>query len=150
PLHRPAAAQGKFLRAADETARETWDKLSVLNELWEPKASHKPTLFYTPLSELPNTDDVASVTQLEADFRELIGPDNIIVRTSVRSDANKIPNLRRTEGLSPAAAAQWCMEVRDEVAREQGAVDHLAFVAHRFIAARAAAWVRAEPGNPVI
>jgi hypothetical protein len=46
--------------------------------------------------------------QLEADFRQLIGPNNIVVRTSVRAGAEKLPNLRRTEGLSPCEAAKWC------------------------------------------
>lgn len=46
--------------------------------------------------------------------------------------------------------AKWCLETRDEFAGEHGSIDQFAFVAHRFIAARASAWVRAEPGNPVV
>jgi hypothetical protein len=150
PVHQPSAAKGAFLAHAEGQALQSWDKLSVLNELWEPAASHKPTLFHVPLSALPPSADPASLARLEADFRDLIGPDNIVVRTSVRAGAEKLPNLSRTEGLSPSEAARWCVETRDGVAREHGTTDHLAFVAHRFMAARAAAWVRAEPGNPVV
>jgi predicted house-cleaning noncanonical NTP pyrophosphatase (MazG superfamily) len=150
PVHNPGAAAGAFLSYADGEAITAWDKLSVLQELWEPSAAHKPTLFYVPLAKLSPTDDHLGLTQLEADFRQLIGPDNIVVRTSVRGGAEKLPNLRRTEGLSPAAAANWCLEARDAFAREYGTTDTLAFVAHRFMAARAAAWVRAEPNNPVV
>ncbi|MGH6813269.1 MAG: nucleoside triphosphate pyrophosphohydrolase [Methylocella sp.] len=150
PVHQPSAARGLFLTHAEGQAIQSWDKLNVLRELLEPVASHKPTLFYVPLSKLPSSNDPPGLTQLEADFRQLIGPDNIVVRTSVRAGAEKIPNLPRTEGLIPAEAAKWCLETRDEFARERGVTDHLAFVTHRFMAARASAWARAEPENPVV
>ncbi|MER9442777.1 nucleoside triphosphate pyrophosphohydrolase [Mesorhizobium sp. M0340] len=150
PIHYPTAAEGIFLRYPGGQALNDWDKLSVLNELWEPQASHKPTLFYVPLSTLPAPGDPIGVNNLEADFRGLIGPDNIVVRTSVRGGAEKVPNLSRTEGLDPAGAAKWCLARRDSFLQEHGNVDHLAFIAHRFMAARASAWVRAEVGNPVV
>lgn len=102
PVHQPGAARGAFLVHAEGQAIQTWDKLSVLNKLWEPAASNKPALFYVPLSELPPSDDHAGLTQLEADFRQLIGPSNIVVRTSVRAGAEKLPNLPRTECVTPA------------------------------------------------
>jgi hypothetical protein len=148
--HQPSGAKGAFLVHAEGHALQARDKLSVLHELWEPNASHKPTLFYVPLSELPSSNEQEGLMQLEADFRQLIGPNNIVVRTSVRAGAEKLPNLYRTEGLSPCEAAKWCLEARDKFADELGTINDLAFVAHRFIAARSSAWVRAEPGNPMV
>jgi predicted house-cleaning noncanonical NTP pyrophosphatase (MazG superfamily) len=150
PAHQPSAAKGTFLSYAEGEAIQSWDKLKVLEELSEPEELHKPTFFYVALSELPPSADRAAMAQLEADFRQLIGPDNIIIRTSVRAGAEKVPNLRRTEGLSPAEAAKWCLNTRDQFASEPGPISSLAFVAHRFMAARASAWVRAEPKNPVV
>ena len=150
PVHQPTAAEGIFLRHAEGTTLTEWDKLSVLNELWEPEASHKPTLFYVPLSALPSSSDARGLEELKADFKHLIGPDNIVVRTSVRGGAAKLSNLSRTEGLDPDAAAAWCLSKRDDFLSEFRKIDDLAFVAHRFMAARASAWVRAEPGNPVV
>ncbi len=84
---------------------------------------------------------------LEADFRNLIGTAGIIVRTSVVAGKDKIPNLPRTECLSPGAAANWCVAKASELSKEHDPAG-LAFVAHRFVASRASAWVRAEPRNP--
>jgi hypothetical protein len=54
------AAKGAFLAHAEGDALKQWDKLKVLEELWEPEASHKPVLFYVPLIDLvgPNDEDV--------------------------------------------------------------------------------------------
>jgi predicted house-cleaning noncanonical NTP pyrophosphatase (MazG superfamily) len=150
PVHQPAARRGTFLVPAEGQALQEWDKLCVLNELWEPTASHKPTLFYIPISQLPLSDDIAGLSQLEADFRELIGPDNIVVRTSVPAGTEKLPNLKRTEGATPSEAVKWCIMARDEFFHEHGAGARFAFIAHRFMPARASAWVRAEPGNPTV
>jgi predicted house-cleaning noncanonical NTP pyrophosphatase (MazG superfamily) len=150
PVHHPSAARGTFLAYAEGQVIQDWDKLSVLDELWEPASSRKPTLFYVPLSALPRSDDQVGLCQLETDFGELIGPDNIVVRTSARTGMEKSLNLKRTEGVTPAQAAKWCFKTRDELNCEHGGGDHFALVAHRFMAARASAWVRAEPGNPVV
>jgi predicted house-cleaning noncanonical NTP pyrophosphatase (MazG superfamily) len=149
-IHQPAIGGGTYIRAADDGSISRWDKLKVLSELWEEGASHRPMLFYAELTALPPSGDEEGLARLVGDFHDLIGPDQIIVRTSVRAGAQKIPNLGRTEGLNPLTAAQWCLEQRD-LSLEQGEeLDGLAFVIHRFMAARAAAWVRADPNSPVV
>lgn len=148
--HQPAAATGAFLEHAKGHALQDWDKLSVLDELWEPDASHKPTLFWVQLSRLPASEDHQAHMQLKQDFEDLIGPDKIVVRTSVRAGQEKIPNLERTEGLTSSEAADWCLRTRDRFAELHPTTEHLAFIAHRFMAARASAWVRAEPDNPLV
>lgn len=149
PVHPTRAAEGKYLVHAAEGALDTWDKLRVLKELWEPEATHKPTLFYVELTKLPRTGDPATAL-LKADFEELIGPDSIVVRTSGRAGVEKQPNLRRTEGVKPDVAADWCLQVRDELASQGEAIEDYAFVAHRFLSARASAWVRAAPDKAVV
>ncbi len=149
-IHQPSASRGVFFAYPDGEAIQSWDKLKVLNELWEPGVTHKPTLFYVPLSELPPSGDHAGATKLETDFSKLIGPDHIVVRTSVRAGVEKVPNLKRTDCVTPAEAAKWCLDARDEFVREGGGTDNFAFVAHRFMAARSSAWVRAEPENPMV
>jgi predicted house-cleaning noncanonical NTP pyrophosphatase (MazG superfamily) len=138
------------LRYAAGKALQDWDKLKVLDELWEPDAGHKPTLFYVPVCDLALPREQAVCQRLADEFRALIGPDNIVVRTSVRAGAEKLPNLPRTESVNPGAAAAWCLAKLTEFLEQGYDLKILAFVAHRFIAARASAWVRAEPGNPVV
>lgn len=150
PAHPNSASDGSFLKQAAGQALQAWDKLKVLEQLWEPNASHKPTLFYARLCDLPSEKDTAARQRLANDFASLIGPDNIIVRTSVRAGAEKLPNLPHTEGVQPRDAASWCLAKRDEFGRQGADLKQLAFVAHRFIAARASAWVRAEPRQPIV
>lgn len=149
PAIRPAAENGEFLKLADATILAKWDKLQVLEQLWEPGASHKPTLFYLPLADLPVRATKKAVNRLTADFAELIGPRGIVVRTSVHANKEKLPNLARTECLTPEAAARWCFETSRKLRKDHGTAD-FAFVAHRFVASRASVWARAEPDKPVV
>ena len=149
PAIRPTGTGGHYLRLTDANALKSWDKLKVLEDLWEQDAVHKPILFFVPLDELPALASMTTHTELENDFRTLIGPTGIIVRTSVRAGGEKLPNLPRTECLNPGAAASWCIEKARELSKVHNRHD-IAFVAHRFVASRASAWVRAEPGNPIV
>jgi predicted house-cleaning noncanonical NTP pyrophosphatase (MazG superfamily) len=147
PSRRPAATKGAFLAHAEGEALKKWDKLKVLEELWEPAATHKPTLFFVPLADLQGE---GIQRYLADDFRNLVASGNIVVRTSVRAGEEKPPNLPRTEGISPDRAAAWCLEERDRYQAQGVSLDDLAFVTHHFVPARASAWARAEPGNPVV
>lgn len=149
PMTRPTAVSGHYLKLAEGDALRAWDKLQVLEQLWESDATHKPMLFYVSLADLPAKATKAAVAKLEADFRALIGPTGIIVRTSVRAGAEKLPNLPRTECLAPETAARWCFD-NASLLTHQYDTKHLAFVAHRFVAARASAWARVEPANPIV
>ena len=55
--------------------------------------------------------------ELEDDFRTLIGSAGIVVRTSVRAGGEKLPNLPRTEYITPAAAASWCIETAEKLSK---------------------------------
>jgi predicted house-cleaning noncanonical NTP pyrophosphatase (MazG superfamily) len=149
PATRPSQSSGHFIKSADENALKNWDKLKVLDDLWEPDALDKPALFFVRVAELLNLDNATTVEKLKDDFRKLIGPEGIIVRTSVTVSSEKLPNLPRTEGLTPACAAQWCVDKATELKLHHN-LKEIAFIIHRFVAARASAWVRAEPGNPIV
>jgi predicted house-cleaning noncanonical NTP pyrophosphatase (MazG superfamily) len=150
PAHSPGSAKGKYLSYPNKAALARWDKLKVLQELWEEQALHKPMLFFVPMSSLPIKEDSCVLTDLENDFRTLIGNDNIVVRTSVLASAEKLTNLPRTESVTPAEAARWCIGNRDKFKTDGIDIRGLAFVAHRFLDARASAWVRADPKNPLV
>ena len=145
PSRRPVAAKGTFIAHAEGRALQEWDKLKVLEELWEPEAAHKPTLFFMPLADLDGED---VERRLAADFRNLVAGSNIVVRTSVRAGTEKPLNLPRTEGVDPKRAAAWCVEQRRKYLEQGIPIADLAFVTHHFVPARASAWARAEPGNP--
>jgi predicted house-cleaning noncanonical NTP pyrophosphatase (MazG superfamily) len=147
PLHSRDRSAGQHLKPAEGAALRQWDKLKVLEELWEPKATHKPTLFYVPLTDLQGTD-LELRQALESDVRKLVGDCGIVVRTSGRTGVEKQLNLPRSECLHPDQAAEWCVTQLKAVSNQDR--DKFAFVAHRFLASKASAWVRAEPGNPVV
>ena len=149
PARRPSGDNGSYLKLADAGALTAWDKLQVLEQLWESDSPKKPTLFYVPISDLPSRATKHAIGRLASDFDQLIGPRGIIVRTSVRAGAEKTPNLDRTECLTPAAAAKWCFETARKLKRDYQTAE-LSFVAHRFVASRASAWARAEPENPIV
>ena len=90
---RSSASSGQYLKLAESAVLGQWDKLQVLEQLWEPYASHKPTLFYLPISELPAPENENAVAALTADFADLIGPLGIVVRTSVAAGAENYPTL---------------------------------------------------------
>lgn len=147
PSPAPPGGDGHYLKVATGDRLGEWDKLKVLEELWESDAKHKPTLFFVPLDALPAPGDDVGCGRLVDDFRSLIGNAGIIVRTSVRADAGKVINLPRSECLQPEEAARWCL---DEAEKQTDQRHLLAFVAHRFVASRASAWVRADPNNPMV
>jgi hypothetical protein len=145
----PVAKSGIYLKFAEGDVLGTWDKLKVLQELWEEESEHKPVLFYARLSELPSEDEVTAQTNLESDFRNLIGDSGIIVRTSGVGTEPKILNLPRTECLTPSEAVNWCIDTAKKLSADQD-IEKLAFVAHRFVPARASAWARAEPDGSIV
>ncbi len=149
PAVQPSGASGSHLKLADVDALSEWDKLKVLKDLWEPDAAHKPTLFYAELAGLPDNPTESDLQSLASDFEQLIGRSGIVVRTSVRANVPKVMNLPRTECLAPRTAAQWCFETKKKLI-ELGTVENFAFVAHKFVASRASAWVKADPANPTI
>jgi predicted house-cleaning noncanonical NTP pyrophosphatase (MazG superfamily) len=149
-FYRPSKANGVLLQPAAGKALREWDKLKVLNELWEPDARQKPTLFYVALAAISSAKPRTAARELESDFRSLIGPNNIVVRTSNRAGTEKLPNLPRTECLDPTQAAEWCLQRCSELKNAGVDSGSLAFVAHRFIASRASAWARAAPNDPAV
>jgi predicted house-cleaning noncanonical NTP pyrophosphatase (MazG superfamily) len=146
--HQAKAEAGTFLRLAQGNALREWDKLVAFDELAEPQQSNRPKLFYLPLVDLKDKKTRPSEAQLAADFGNQIGPDSIVVRTSIKAGKPKITNLRRSEGMNPSQAAKWVLATYRELTKSDYAAEELAFVAHRFVAARASAWVRADPANP--
>jgi len=141
---------GIFLKRAQGGALESWDKLKVLTELWEEGSKHKPVLYYVRLADLPVEGDLAGRAKLVDDFTGLLGEGGIVVRTSVAAGGEKVTNLPRTECMSPEAATAWCLATAQKLASSHGELTEYAFVAHRFVAARSAAWVRADPTNPIV
>jgi predicted house-cleaning noncanonical NTP pyrophosphatase (MazG superfamily) len=146
--HQAKAEAGTFLRLAQGDALKEWDKLVVIDELAEPQQTNRPKLFYLPLVDLKDEKKRPSLAQLTNDFQNQIGPDGIVVRTSIKAGKPKITNLRRSEGMSPGQAAKWILATYRELTAAGNSAEELAFVAHRFVAARASAWVRADPASP--
>lgn len=144
----PLKRESRFLRLPGGDESMKWDKLIVTKQLSTVGADVKPTLFFLPLSDIENQDAKSTRKQLLDDFANQIGPNEIIIRTSVRAGSPKIPNLPKTEGLAPSEAANWCLEQLEYIQSSGKKSSEFAFVAHRFMASRASAWARCEPNNP--
>lgn len=149
PVHEPLSTSGTYLQAANDITIAQWDKLKVLHELWGSSTEHRPNLFVLPVAAVPlsGSDEAA---ELAKDFGNLLGPDNIVVRTSIRAGLDKILNLPRTDCLTPEQASQWCISEKQRLLQSDADIMGLAFVAHRYIDARSSAWARADPSDPSV
>lgn len=138
------AGSGRYLRLAGAADRKQWDKLLVLDELFSPADEIVPSLF------LLNTCDAIEQGRatISAEFQALLGA-NIVVRVSVPADQPRITNLPKSDCLTPDQAASWCIETARSLALGYPGTQ-FAFVAHRFIASRSCAWVRADPESPTV
>lgn len=138
------AGSGKYARLAEANDRKRWDKLLVLDELFSSTDEIVPSLFLLATEAATEQNRAA----ISADFRSLLGAD-IVVRVSVPADAKKINNLPKSDCLSPDEAAAWCI-ARAKTLAEDHPDTQFAFVAHRFMASRSCAWVRADPESPTV
>jgi predicted house-cleaning noncanonical NTP pyrophosphatase (MazG superfamily) len=148
PMMLPLKQNSRFLRLPDDSELKSWDKLVVIDQLSTAGALVKPTLFFLPLADIEKEDAGQTKRQLTEDFANQIGPDEIIIRTSVRAGSPKLTNLPKTEGLTPAEAADWCLVQLTKIVTSGQNSSEYAFVAHRFMASRASAWARCDPNNP--
>jgi hypothetical protein len=151
PIHTSKGGSGQYIRVPDAVAIDHWDKLRVLKEFWSESDPHKPNLFYIPFVSLPRTGDTVATKVFVEEFARLLGSDFIMVRTSVKREDNKPVNLPRTPNcFTPDQAAAWCLAGRDAIAAKEASLEDYAFVSHRFVDARASAWVRAAPDEPMV
>ena len=149
PIHKPRSGSCRYLQAADSAAIARWDKLKVLDDLWGTHTEGRPNLYVLPLTQVPEPDNKTAVQELAIDFESLLGPNNIVVRTSVEAGQKPV-NLPRTECLDPTQAANWCISEKHRLAQGGAELAKLAFVSHRYIDARACAWARADPNDPSV
>ncbi|GAB1364001.1 hypothetical protein MASR1M32_32370 [Rhodobacter sp.] len=141
---------GTLIKAPTPELKKAWDKLAVLEELWTATESNVPLLFAIEPTDLAG-DEAAVADLLSRDFLETVGPDKIIVRTSIRRGAEKLTNLPKSEGLTPSEAARWCIEQSRRLHAERGlSYCDFCFVTHRLIPARASAWALARPESPEV
>ena len=144
----PLNRKSRFLRLPSSEELKQWDKLIVIEQLSTIGAGVKPTLFFLPLKDIVSEEAELTRQKLTNDFANQVGPDEIIIRTSIRAGKPKITNLPKTEGLTPPDAAVWCMEQLRSIIEDGRDTSDYAFVAHRFMASHASAWVRCEPNSP--
>lgn len=151
PVHTSEGGSGQYIRVPDPAAIDHWDKLRVLKELWSESDPHKPNLFYIPLAGLPDTGDAIATKAFASEFARLLGPDYIMVRTSVKREENKPVNLPRTPNcLTPDDATAWCLARRDAIAAKGANLGDYVFISHRYVDARASGWARAAPDDPMV
>lgn len=140
----PTGGVGRIMRSSTPDDRRIWDKLAVLDELYDSADQIVPTLFVLEAVNARAKGRAALVS----DFQSLIGTD-IVVRVSVRAGEEKLPNLPKTDCVPADVAADWCIEASKQLKVDYPGVD-FAFIAHRFIGSRSAAWARADPNDPVV
>lgn len=149
-VHSSATGSGILIKFPTPDLKSTWDKLAVLEELWTTNEGNIPLLFaIDPTVLLGEYDKLLEL--LTDDFTKTVGPDKIIIRTSIRRGAEKLTNLPKSEGLTPPEAAQWCIEQTKKIQVDKGLdVSDFCFVTHRLIPARASAWALARPDSPEV
>ncbi|WP_428926862.1 hypothetical protein [Marinibacterium sp. SX1] len=149
-VHAGEVSNGKVIKPATPESKKTWDKLAVLEELWTVNEGNIPLLFFLLPDDIYAGDE-EFVESLTREFLETVGPDDIIIRTSIRRGSEKLTNLPKSEGLTPSEAARWCIEQAMNLQTEFGLdCSEFCFVTHRLIPARASAWALARPDSPEV
>jgi predicted house-cleaning noncanonical NTP pyrophosphatase (MazG superfamily) len=149
-VHSSGAGSGVFIKSPTPELKLAWDKLAVLEELWTANEGNIPLLFAVQPIDIAGVQ-CDSPSRLADDFKNTVGPDKIIIRTSIRRGAEKLTNLPKSEGLTPPEAAQWCIEQSKRLQLEKGlSITDFCFVTHRLIPARASAWALARPDSPEV
>ncbi len=150
PIKDSGACGGELVRMPDQVDYAAWDKLKVISELWAPDEDDRPTLFFVPLEAYDRLSDEEACLRMSDELKQFVGLDDIVVRTSVRSDREKVLNLPRTEGVTAVDAANWCLAKKNEFLERGISLSDRAFIIHRFLDARSSAWVKAEPDSSYV
>ena len=150
PLQTISRSKSKYLRMANDKGKRDWDKLHILDILWDEKDLHKPLLFYIPLKSLGKDKFLPDKKELKNDFAEMFGEQsNIVIRTSARTGYSQETNLPRTECVDPENAVKWVYQEWDKH-KKNNDLEKFAFIFHHFIPSRSSAWVNVDQARNII
>jgi predicted house-cleaning noncanonical NTP pyrophosphatase (MazG superfamily) len=149
PMHGTASANAPlpFKRYVVGDATEV-RKLSLLSDFSPPGYPSSHAINYASGAEL-----LAALTSAEAQSQlgkaiTDFAPDGIVVRTArIGQGGGKAMNLPRTDTVTGPTAVEWIKARITDFGAEGCSPDKAAFLMHRFIPARKAAWSYCAPGD---
>lgn len=146
PIEAPAV-----LREPSPEDISAWDKLKVLDELSTSYSSLPQKLYILPFSDAASVlSDNEMRRALAKDFSAIFG-EMAVIRVTRRTGADKTTNLPCTSScLSSEAALSWIDDQIKFHRSSGGECIDRAFIAHKYIGARAGAWALYDPDSPYI
>lgn len=125
---------------ADDSQRARWGKLRAINQFASIGAPTARLWFTTGKLLLESAEAVKSDL-------EKIASGHVVVRVDVAAD-QQVTMLDRSGALTTADDVQeWCESQLNGLAEQGVEPSDVAFFAHRYVRARAAAWARARPNG---
>ncbi len=123
-------------------------KLANLND-FDFSADHPaPDLYYAYASSIRDVLLHNGSAALIAEIDALTGG-KCVIRTDL-VEAESGFNLPRTETINGSKAVRWLQDRLNEFSDKGMRADNIIFVMHSFLPALAAAWVYADPGQPLV
>ncbi len=142
---RAAASLFTRYRPGDDTPSK---KLANLNDFDFSNQYPAPDLFYAYGSSVRDALAIGRREALVAEIDAITGKKCVIRTDLINAQAGF--NLPRTETIDGSQAANWLQERLDEFSDKDVPADSIIFVMHSFLPAFAAAWVYADPGQPLV
>jgi predicted house-cleaning noncanonical NTP pyrophosphatase (MazG superfamily) len=140
-----APAPFQLYRLGDHTEIR---KLSLLNDLSPTGFSAKQAIYFARGDELQRAVSTPAGLNTLSEQISNFAPDGVVVRTElVHASGGDTINLPRTETVEGRVAVQWIGEKLRAFASKGVLPNSVAFLMHRFIPARAAAWSFFSPGD---
>lgn len=123
-------------------------KLANLNDFDFSVEHPAPALYYAYASSIRDVLLHSGRDALITEIDELTGG-KCVIRTDL-IEAQSGFNLPRTETINGSKAVQWLQERLEDFSDNGVSPDKIIFVMHSFLPAQAAAWVYADPGQPLV
>jgi hypothetical protein len=145
PAGRPP--EGSPFRVGNFDEDTGWSKVDKVREFLRGREAPYPQLCFASGAEIEEA--YAKGRDLEADIR-VITHDHAVCRTDCISTKIDRLNLPRTDTVAASRAVRFVATTLDFLKQRGAEATEICFIVHKFIPARAAAWVLADPDRQIV
>lgn len=145
-LPNPSSAHVFRLHTLKEPTRSK--KLANLGDFDFSDQNPPPNLFHATAERIAAELDAFRQESLAQEIDELTAG-RCVIRTDLLNSAQAF-NLPRTDTIAGTEAVRWLAEQVQSFKTQGVALNEVVFVLHSFIPALSAAWVYAQPGDPIV
>ena len=140
----------KFFEPYKIETDQVWKKLSNIRDFWIGPKPPRHRLFFATANRLSKVlKDKPLRRKLIAEINQLTDG-RAVLRTDCSNREVRAFNLPRTTTIDGRSAARWLDKTIPEMKKKGAKLTEIAFILHRYIPARAAAWSYYSPGEEIV